>query len=279
VLKEGKMYVPKDEELRAEVIRVYHDVLAVGHGGRWKMVELVTRNYWWPGVTRDVGRYMEECDLCQRMKNRTEELAGKLKLSELPEKLWSHLTVDFIMKLPVVAGKDAILVVCNWLSKMMHFVAMTEGTSAEGLARLFQDNMWKLHELPESVVSDRGLQFVAELTKELNRMLEIETRLSTAFHPQTDGQTERINQELKQYLRFFVEHRQKDWPEWLASAEFAVNNKVHTATKVLPFMANYGKELRMGGDIRRRGKVESAMEFVERMKKIHEEAGAALKKM
>ena len=88
-----------------------------------------------------------------------------------------------------------------------------------------------------------------------------------------------MNQELEQYLRFFIEHRQKDWPEWLAAAEFAINNKVHTATKVSPFMANYGKELRMGGDIRRKGKVESATEFVERMKKVHEEAEAALRKM
>jgi len=127
-------------------------------------------------------------------------------------------------------------------------------------------------------VPDRGPQFVAELTRELNRMLGIETRLSTAFHPQTDGQTERMNQELEQYLRFFIEHRQKDWPEWLASAEFAVNNKVHTATKVSLFMANYGRELRMGGNIRKKGKVESATEFVERMKKVHEEAEAALKR-
>jgi len=98
-------------------------------------------------------------------------------------------TVDFITKLPVVAGKDAILVVCNRLSKMAHFVATTEATLAEGLARLFRDNVWKLHGLPESIVSDRGLQFVAEFTKELNKMLGIETR----FHPQTDGQTERMN--------------------------------------------------------------------------------------
>jgi len=190
VLKEGKVYVLKDEELRAEVIRLHHDVPAVGHGGRWKTVELVTRNYWWPGVTRDVGKYVEGCDLCQRMKNRVEELAGKLKLSEVPKKLWSHLTIDFITKLLVVAGKDAILVVCDRLSKMTHFVATMEGTSAEGLARLFRDNMWKLHGLPESVVLNRGLQFVAELTRELNRMLGIKTKLSTAFHPQTDGQTE-----------------------------------------------------------------------------------------
>jgi len=278
VLKEGKVYVPKDEELRAEMIWLHHDVLTAGHGERWKMVELVTRNYWWPGVMRDVGKYVEGCNLCQRMKNRTEEPAGKLKLSEVPQKTWSHLTVDFITKLPIVAGKDAILVVCDRLSKMMHFVATTEGMSAEGLARLFRDNVWKLHGLPESVVLDRGPQFVAELTKELNRMLGIKTKLLTVFHPQTDGQTERMNQELEQYLRFFIEHRQKDWPEWLAAAEFAINNKVHMATKVLPFMANYGKEMRMGGDIRKKGKVESATAFVERMKKVHEEAEAALRK-
>jgi len=212
------------------------------------------------------------------MKNGTEKLAGKLKLSEVPQKTWTHLIVDFITKLPVVVGKDAILVVCDRLSKMMHFVAMTEETSAEGLARLLWDNVWKLYGLPESVVSDRGSQFAAELTKELNRMLGIKTKLSTVFHPQTDEQTERMNQELEQYLWFFIENRQKDWPEWLAAAEFAVNNKVHMVTKVLPFMANYGKELRMGGDIRRKGKVESVTEFVERMKKVHEEAEAVLKK-
>ena len=87
VLKEGKVYVPKDEELRAEIIYMYHDVPAAGHRGRWKTVELVTRNYWWPGITRDVGRYVEGCDLCQRMKNKTEKVAGKLKLSKVPRKL------------------------------------------------------------------------------------------------------------------------------------------------------------------------------------------------
>jgi len=139
---------------------------------------------------RNVRRYMEGCDLCQRIKNRTEKVVGKLKLSEVPEKPWTHLTVDFITKLPIVAGKDAILVICNRLSKIIYFVATIEGTLVEGLARLFRDNVWKLHELLESVVSDRGPQFAAELTKELNRMLGIETRLLTVFHPQMDGQTE-----------------------------------------------------------------------------------------
>ena len=205
MLKEGKIYIPKDEELRAEVIQLHHDVPVARYGGRWKTVELVMRNYWWPEVIRDMGKYVEGCDACQRMKNRTEELAEKLKLSEVSEKPQMHLMVDFITKLPVVVRKDAILVVCDRLSKMTHFMATIEGMSVEGLARLFRDNIWKLHGLPESIVSDRGPQFVAELMKELNQMLRIETRLSTVFHSQMDGQTEKMNQELEQYLRFFIE--------------------------------------------------------------------------
>ena len=223
-------------------------------------------------------KYVEGCDLCQRMKNRVEEVAEKLKLSEMLKKPWIYISVDFITKLPVVAGKDAILVVCDRLSKITHFVTTTEETSAEGLVRLFRDNVWKLHGLLESIVLDRGPQSAAELTKELDRMLGIETRLLTVFHPQTDGQMEQMNQELKQYLQFFVKHRQKDWLKWLVLAEFVVNNKVYMATKILPFMANYGREMRIGGDIRKRGKVEKVTEFVERMRKVQEETGAALKK-
>jgi len=105
------------------------------------MVELVTKNYWWPEIMREVRRYIEEYNLCQRIKTRMEEMAGKLKLSEVPKKLWTHLTVDFITKLLVVAGKDAILVVCDRLSKMTHFIATTEEMLAEGLVRLFRDNV------------------------------------------------------------------------------------------------------------------------------------------
>ena len=124
------------------------------------------------------------------MKNRTEEIARKLKLSKVLEKPWTYLTVDFITKLPIIAGKDAILVVCNRLSKMVHFVATTERTSVKELAKLFRDNIWKLHRLPESVVSDRGPQFATVLMRELNRMLGIQMRLLTVFHPQTDRQME-----------------------------------------------------------------------------------------
>ena len=111
-------------------------------------------------------------------------------LSKANHNTWAHITVDFIMKLPLSRGYDSILVVCNQLTKMVHFIPTTEKTSAEGLAVLFRDYVWKLHGLPESIISNRGVQFVAGLMRELNGMLGIKTKLSTAFHPQTDGQTE-----------------------------------------------------------------------------------------
>ena len=191
VLKKGRVYMLKDEKLRVEIIWLHYDMPIAGNRGQWKMVELVTRNYWWPGVTKEVKQYMEGCDQCQRMKNRAEMPAGKLRPNEVPERPWQHISVNFITKLPVSKGHDSILVVCDRFSKMSHFVATTEKTMAEGLARLFRDNVWKLHGLPESVISDRGPQFTAGLTRELNKMLGIETKLSMAYHPETDGQMER----------------------------------------------------------------------------------------
>jgi len=113
---------------------------------------------------------------------------------------------------------------------MVYFIPATEKTLAEGLARLFRDNVWKLHGLPESIISDRGPQFTAGLMRELNEMLGIKSKLSMAFHSQTDRQTERVNQELEQYLRMFIDHRQEQWPEWLGIAEFMYNNKTHSST-------------------------------------------------
>ena len=208
--------------------------------------------------------------MCQRMKNWTEALVKKLKLSEISKKLWIYLIIDFITKLLLVARNNAILVVCNKLSKIMHFVATTERISVEELAKLFKDNMWKLHRLSESVVSDREPQFAKNLTKELNRMLRIKTRLLISFHSQINRQTEQMNQELEQYLMFFINYRQKDQLEWLTLAEFIVNNKVYLATKVSLFITNYSRELRMGANIRRKKKIEKVTKFVKKMKKVQE---------
>jgi len=239
---------------------------------------LVTRNYWWPGVTKEVGRYMNRCNAYQRYKNQSKAPAGKLMPNAIPEKPWSHISADFITKLPLAQGYDAILVVYDRFSKMAHFIATTEKTSAEGLAKLFRDHIWKLHGLPESIISDRGVQFAAGMMRELNNLLGIQTKLSMAYHPQTDRQMERINQELEQYLRVFIDHRQEQWLDWLGTAEFAYNNKIHTATKISPFKANYGQDPRIGFEGRRKGKYEVVGKFMERMKKIQEEAKTALGK-
>ena len=161
----------------------------------------------------------------------------------------------------------------------MHFIATTEKTSVEGLAKLFQDHVWKLHGLPESIVSDRGVQFAAGMIKKLNNLLGIQTKLLTAYHSQTNRQTERINQELEQYLRVFIDHRQEQWSDWLGMAEFAYNNKIHSTTKILPFKVNYGQNPRIGFKGRRKGKYEAAGKFVEKMKKIQEKAKVMLGKV
>ena len=221
---------------------------------------------------------MERCDQYQRMKNRVEMLAGKLRLNEIPEKSWQHISMDFITKLLVSKGYNLILVVCDRFLKILYFVTTTEKITVKGLARLFRDNIWKLHGLPESVISDREPQFVAGLTRKLNKMLGIETKLSIAYHLQTDRQIERTNQELEQYLRMYVDHRQNNQSKWLATAEFAFNNKVHTVTKSLPFKVNYRRELRMGFDIRKKEKNMKVEEFVKEIKNRYEEAKAALVK-
>ena len=136
VMKEGKIYVP-EEELRGEIIQLHHDTPIGGHRGKWKTTELVTRNYWWPGITKEVERYVDRCNTCQRYKNWSEAPAGKLMPNTIPEKPWSQILADFITKLLLAQGYDAILVVYDHFSKMAHFIATTEKTSAEGLTKLF----------------------------------------------------------------------------------------------------------------------------------------------
>jgi len=148
-------------------------------------------------VTKEVKQYVEGCDACQCNKNYTEQLAEKLMPNSVPEKPWVYILADFITKLPLAQGYNSILVVVDRLTKIVYFISTTEKTSAEELARLFRNNMWKLHRLPKSIISDRGPQFAVGLMKELNEMLGIKSKLSTVFHPQTDRQTKRVNQELE----------------------------------------------------------------------------------
>jgi len=179
-----------------------------------------------------------------------------------------HISADFIIKLPLAQRYNLILVVVDRLTKIVYFIPTIEKTLVEGLARLFRDNIWKLHGLSKSIILDRGPQFTARLMRELNRILEIESKISMAFYPQTNEQMEKINQKLKQYLRIFIDHRQEQWLDWLGTVEFAYNNKVHSSTKTLFFKANYGQDSRMGFEARKKEKYKGVEKFVTKMKEV-----------
>jgi hypothetical protein len=275
----GKIYVPNNPDLRRRILAQHHDSKIAGHPGRWKTLELVTRTYWWPGISRYIGQYTRTCDLCLRTKAHRQKPTGELHPVPIADQRWDQISVDLITELPQAHGYDMIMNIVDTVSKRAHFVPTHTTLTAEGAARLYLSNVWKLHGLPRKVVSDRGPQFVAAFTKELYRILGIKLASSTAYHPQTDGQTERVNQELEQYLRLFTNERQDNWDELLPLAEFQYNNHIHSSTQETPFMLDTGRHPRMGFEPRQgTSKVEAVNEFKTRMSTSLEEARAALSK-
>src|SRR5882724_11649488 len=177
------------------------------------MTELVARNFWWPRMCHYVADYVKGCDLFNCTKTFPMSPTGKLMPNRVPDHCWQVISVDLIMGLPPSQGYDAIMVVVDHLSKRAHVIPTTLDVTAAGVTQLFRDHVWKLHGLPEKVISNRGTQFVPNFTQSLSHLLGIRVAASTAYHPQKDGQTERVNQEVKQFLRLFVNQQQDDWYE------------------------------------------------------------------
>jgi hypothetical protein len=274
----GKIYVPPTSDIRRKIVALNHDSRVAGHPGRWKMLELVSRNYWWPQMSQYIGQSTATCDLCLRTKIQRQLPTGHLEPHLTPETRWHTVSVDFIVELPESDGYDAVMVVVDFLTKRSHFLPVNTTITAVGSARQFRDNVWKHHGLPTHVISDRGPQFTTEFTTEVYRLLGIEVAKTTAYHPQADGQTEWVNQELEQYLRVFCGERQNDWADLLPMAEFQYNNHIHSSTQQTPFMLDCGQHPRMGFEPQQPSRVELANEFANRMKLATEEAKAALSK-
>jgi len=226
----GKIYVPWSSDLRRRVVSLCHNTKVTGHPRCWKTLELVSRNYWWPQISRYIRQYISTCDLCLRTKLIRQALVGKLHPLRIPDSRWDMLSVDFIVELLLSSGHNAVITVVDSVLKQVHFIPTHTTVTVEGAARLFLHQVWKLHGLLKYVVSDYGPQFIAHFTRELYHLLGIKLVSSTAWHPQTDGQTERVNQELDQYLWFFMNEWQDDWYDLLPMVEFQHNNHVHSAT-------------------------------------------------
>ena len=275
----GKVYVPDVCDLRRQIVAQHHDSRVAGHPGCWKTIELVSRNYWWPHMSHYVGEYTKTCDLCPQTKAQRQLPVGQLHPLQVPNARWETISVDFVVELPDSHGYDAVMNVVDSVSKRAHFIPTSTTITAAGAARLFLHHVWKLHGLPENVVLDRGVQFVSEFTRELYRLLGIHMAASTAYHPQTDGQTEQVNQEMEQYLRLFVNERQDDWEDLLPMAEFQYNNHVHASTHQTPFMLDTGRHPRMGFEPQQNpSRLETVNEFKGRMESSLSEARSALVK-
>ncbi len=234
-----RLYIPRD--LRKRILQSEHDSKVAGHFGQDKTVELVGRNFWWPGMKAEIVEYIQSCPTCQQDKAKRHKQYGLLSPLELPHAPWQSISMDFITGLPVSRGCDELWVIVDRFTKMAHFVPLEVGSkTAADLARIFAREIWRIHGLPEDIISDRDSRFTSAAWQVFIGILGVKPRMSTAFHPQTDGQTERMNQVIEAYLRPFLNQEQDDWTDLLPLAEFAYNNSAASGTKLTPFYANYG---------------------------------------
>jgi hypothetical protein len=191
-------------------------------------------------MKKDMDHYVQNCHTCQQSKATHKKTHGLLRLLEVPEQPWEDLGMDFIIGLPEREGFNAVWAVVNCLIKMRHLIPCTDKVDGKKLEEMYVKEVFRLHGLTEKIVSDRGRQFTFEFWKHVCERLGIKQSLSTAFHPQTDGQTERINAVMEQFLRNFVSYQQNDWVRWLPLAEFAANNHTLKTTNCSSFFGNYG---------------------------------------
>jgi len=230
-------------------------------------------------MSRYVGSYVAACDPCLHTKTQRRLPVGELQPLPMLNDRWETVSVDFIVELPESGGYDAVMVIIDSAGKCAHFCETTTTVTAAGAANLYLRNVWKLHGLPRKVISDRSPQFVALFMKELFRLLGIEVASSTAYHPQTDRQTERVNQELEQFLQIFVGERQDDWYPLLPLAEFSYNNHVHSSTQQTLFLLDTGRHPHMGFEpCQPPSKVEAINDFTDRMKSTLEGAKSTMAK-
>lgn len=236
----GRVVVGNDHVLRDSILREVHDSSYGGHSGVQGTYMRLRGSFYWHGMKSAMVKLVQECDICQRNKPSSGCSPGLLQPLPIPHLAWTHISMDFVEGLTKSAGKDVILVVIDRFTKYGYFIALSHPYTAESVAKIFLDTIYKLHGPPISIVSDRDKVFTSSFWRELFRLIGTQLTLSSSYHPQTDGQTKRLNQCLENYLRCMASSTPKQWCKWLPLAEYWYNTNYHTSLKATPFQALYG---------------------------------------
>jgi hypothetical protein len=240
-----RLVVPVDSKIKKIILDEAHMSKFSIHPGSTKMYHDLKQNFWWSNMKADIAKYVAECDTCHRMKASDLKSAGVLQPLSIPTWKWDDISMDFIVGLPLTARKkDSIWVIMDRLTKTAHFIAVHTTYSVQQYAELYMDQIVRLHGIPKNIISDRGTQFVARFWEQLHECLGTKLIRSSSYHPQTDGQTERINQILEDMLRASILHFDKSWDKCLSLAKFSYNNSYQASLKMAPFDALYGRRCR-----------------------------------
>lgn len=238
-----RLCIPNITNIRLKILEENHDIPIAGHMGFEKTYNNVARHYWWPNMGKLVKQFVQSCDYCQRAKGKNQLPPGSLMSIDIPQERWEVVSMDFVLGLPKTkAGYDCIMTVVDKLSKRAHLLKTYTTADARDTANLFINEIFRLHGLPKAIISDRDSKFTSKFWQNLFKRLGTTLQLSTANHPQTDGQTERLNRTIEDMLRCVVNYHQSDWDEKLPLVEFAYNNSVNASTKMTPFHLDTGRD-------------------------------------
>lgn len=274
----NKLYIPPDQELRRKIVAMHHEPEVMGHPGVFKTTEEVSREYWWPKMKTFIQQYVRGCAICQSNKVNTHPTTPEsMPIKSQSRRPFGTITVDHITDLPRSKGYDTIQVMVDHdVTKGAIFAACTKQIDALGTAQIMDKEVYRRFGLPERIISDRGPQFAAKAFREWNKVLGIETRMSTAYHPQTDGETERVNQELEVALRIYCNANPETWADKLHHFEFAHNHRTHEVTKQTPFLLMMGYQPNAVGTVLPEGKVPATQQRLIQLSKDREEARSAI---
>ena len=226
--------------LRDKIIDSMHNSELGGHSGEKATYQRIKLLFHWPGLKQQVVDFVKQCPVCQLNKTEHCKYPGLLQPLPVPDFAWTYINMDFVEGLPLSENKDIILVVVDRFTKYAHFIALKHPINVKSVAKAFTESVFKLHGLPTVIVTDRDGPF-STLWQALFKSLGVKLHFSTSYHPKIDGQTERVNQCLENYLRSMAFLQPKKWHSWLALAEWWYNTSFHTSLNMTPFQALYGR--------------------------------------